>query len=176
MGLGLDRCATSVAHSCHSRCGVTGSGNVASHAFGKTALVSALWDNGVHSWLDSSTVALVFCLSLTVIVSYGRVLIQEEAALAVLPGCGREEGADRLISAVFASGTGGRPSGLTRWDLKMGWTDGCPLSCGLVIAVTPPSNPVSLNKMLFWLNKCFDFIFFFVLGNQLCGQQTFNRQ
>lgn len=27
-----------------------------------------------------------FCLSLTIIVSNGRVLIQEEAALAVLPG------------------------------------------------------------------------------------------
>lgn len=62
--------------------------NVAGHAFGKTTLASALWDNSVHSWLDFSTAALlfVFLLSLTVIVSYGRVLVQEEAALAALPG------------------------------------------------------------------------------------------
>lgn len=60
--------------------------DLASHAFGKTTLVSAMWDNGVHSWQDFSAVALPFFLSVTIVVSCGRVLIQEEAALAVLPG------------------------------------------------------------------------------------------
>lgn len=39
------------------------------------------------------------------------------------------------------------------------WAEGFPLSWWLVTAVAPPSNPVSLNKTLFWLNKCFDIIF-----------------
>lgn len=61
--------------------------DLASHAFGKTTLVSALWDNGAHSWQDFFRLwCFCFCPRLTIIVSYGRVLIQEEAALAVLPG------------------------------------------------------------------------------------------
>lgn len=34
--------------------------DLASHAFRKAAPVSALWDNGVHSWQDFSTVLLLF--------------------------------------------------------------------------------------------------------------------
>lgn len=60
--------------------------DVSSHAFGKTTFVSALWYNGLHSWQDFSTGLFFCCFSLTIIVSYGRVLIQEEAALAVLYG------------------------------------------------------------------------------------------
>lgn len=45
---------------------------------------------GVHRMHFFCTVALLFCQLQFVIVSSGRVLIQEEAALAVLPGAGGE--------------------------------------------------------------------------------------
>lgn len=45
---------------------------------------------GVHRLRFFCTVVLLFCQLQFVIVSSGRVLIQEEAALAVLPGAGGE--------------------------------------------------------------------------------------
>lgn len=81
-----------------------------------------------------------------------RVLIQEEAALAVLPGAvGERRGwtgwYQRLDPAVWRQ-TRPEDKRASRWVPTVHVTRS-------VAAVTPPSNPVSLNKILFWLNKCF---------------------
>lgn len=58
--------------------------------------------------------------------------------------------------------------------LKTDWTADVHVDA-LVVAVIPPSNPVSLNKMLFWLNEwpvCFSFF----KGNWFLGYLRFNRK
>lgn len=81
-----------------------------SHTIGKGLLYQHYVDNnvcilqgGVHRLHYFCTLRLLFCQHQSVIVSTGRVLIQEEAALAVLPGAG-EEGMGWLISASPPSG------------------------------------------------------------------------
>jgi len=111
---------------------------------------------------------------LTVIVSPGRVLIQEEAALAVLLWAERERRGwtgwyQRLLPPrrrqnLWSDFKRDQKTKLdSRWisTVHVNWSG---------VAVTLPSNPVSLNKILFWLKEYYCFF----IGNKVTFDYLFD--